>query len=158
MPGAKTARTCSLSPRPESIGDPISNSGLEFSANFLHLFRQSALSKSHFVTSSGFGPPRQRLSASECSEILSTCPPTPPQCQLSFHCCCYCCYCCPWLEALLDAPCTSLALPVVRGIICHFGLLVQTPFFKWWWFNWRWRWRRRQRRTAATATPFPVVT
>ena len=33
---------------PESIGDPISNNFFEFSTNYLHLFRQSALLKSHF--------------------------------------------------------------------------------------------------------------
>ena len=44
-------------------------------------------------------------------------PLSPFQCRLSLHCCCNCycyCYCFPRLEALLDAPCASLTLPVVR--------------------------------------------
>ena len=119
----RTARARSLSPRPESIGDPISNSGFELSTNFLRLFRQSALLKSHSVRSSVTGPPRQRPLVSEFSENLCTYPPTAFQCQLSFHdhCyCCYCCYCRPRLEAFLDAPCASLALPVVRRLHLSF--------------------------------------
>ena len=52
----KTARARSLLSRPESIGDPFNNNGFEFSTSFLHLFRQSALLKSHFVKSSDVGP------------------------------------------------------------------------------------------------------
>ena len=47
----RTPRARSLFSRPESIGDPINNNSFEFSTKFLHLFRQSALSKSHFVKS-----------------------------------------------------------------------------------------------------------
>ena len=54
----------------KSIGDPISKVGFEFFTNFLHLFRQSALLKSHSVRSSVTGPPRQRLSASEFSQRI----------------------------------------------------------------------------------------
>ena len=43
---------------------PISRSGSEFSTNFLHLVRQSALLKSHVVKSGVTGPPRRRICAS----------------------------------------------------------------------------------------------
>ena len=65
--------------------------------------------KSHFVRSSV----SVHLDGDFCLGIFRenewyTHPPIPFQCRLSFHCCCYCC-CCPWLEALQDAPCDSLA-------------------------------------------------
>ena len=121
----RTARVCSSSSPSEAIGDPISNNGFEFSINFLHLFRQLALLKSHFAKSSVTSPP-SRPSATATGfpvapfrsdtfefpqTIVHTCPPSPFQRRLSFHCCC--CYCCPQLEALLDVPCASSSLPVV---------------------------------------------
>ena len=51
----------------------------------------------------------------------STHRPSPLQCRLSFHCCCYCC---PQLEALLDAPCASLILPAVRRLHLSFRFRV----------------------------------
>ena len=131
----RTARARSLSSRPASIGDPISNNGFEFSTNVLHLFRQSALLKSHLVKSRVAGPPSHRPF---CLGIF-----TENRTHIYF----------PQLEALLDAPCASLTpcyatVASVISVSCS-----KLPFCKW-----RWCWRRRQRRTAATATPFPVVT
>ena len=166
----RTARVCSSSSPSESIGDPISNSGSEFSINFLHLVRESALLKSHLVKSSvmlsvhlhallhplqvSLQPHLVQLPRNLHRESY-THPPSPFQCRLSFHCCC--CYYCPQLEALLDAPCASLTLLLFDGCICHVGLLFQAPFCKWRSFKWRWRrrWRRWQRRTAATAPALP---
>ena len=70
MPSTEPPRARSLSPPPESIGDPKSNSGFEFSFFFLHLVRQSSLLKSHFVKSRVIGPPSHRLSASELSRRI----------------------------------------------------------------------------------------
>ena len=174
----RTARVCSSSSPSESIGDPISNNNFEFSINFLHLVRQSALLKSHFVKSSVVGPPsplqvspkpsrnfhlHALLQPQQVSPLTSrnfhresyTHPPIPFQCRLSFHCCC--CYCCLQLEALLMLPSTLCLSLLFHGRIGHFGLLFQTPFCKWQWFKWRWRWRRRQCRAAAAAASVLVV-
>ena len=148
----RTARVCISSSPSEPISDPISNNVFELSINFLHLVRQSALLKSHFVKSSVTGPP-SRSSATATSFPLPsrnvhresyTHPPIPFQCRLSFHCCCCYCSCCPQLEALLDAPLRLFDSPCLfHGRIGHFGLLFQTPFCKWRWNKWRWRWRKR---------------
>ena len=69
MPGAEPSHVCSLSPPPESIGDPISNSGFEISINYVHLLRQSALLKSHCVKSSVTGPPSRPYAT--CSDVTN---------------------------------------------------------------------------------------
>ena len=71
----RTAQVCSSSSPSESIGHPIINNGFEFSINFLHLVRQSALLKSHFVKSSVAGPPsRSSATATGFSVALSEFP------------------------------------------------------------------------------------
>ena len=123
----KTARTRSLSLRPESIGDPTNNNGFEFSTNFLHLFRQSALLKSHFRQ---IKSPRTTFTSTFVLRELCTHPLDPFQYQLSlslslsFHCCC-CCF--PRLDALLDAPCASLPHPVVQRLRRSLRSLVPNP-------------------------------
>ena len=49
---------------------PISRSGSEFSTNFLHLVRQSALLNSHVVKSGVTGPPRRQRCASGFSRRI----------------------------------------------------------------------------------------
>ena len=132
----KTALSHSLSLRtvlcfPEfdkSINDPISNSGFEYSTNFLHLFRQSALSRS--PTSSS-----QSSSVRQDGYLLlrrgwHTHPPLPFLCQLCFHCFCYCCFCCPWLEVLRGALCAFLVLAVVEQLHQSFRSRVPNPVFQ----------------------------
>ena len=118
MPSAEHPCARSLFSRPESIGDPINNNGFEFSTNFLHLFRQSALLKSHFVRSRVIGHLHINLLPQNYHGESYTNPPSPFQGRLSFHCCC--CYRCPQLDVLLDAPFASLTLPVVRQLHLSF--------------------------------------
>ena len=92
----RIVRVCSSSSSSESISDPINNNGFEFSVNVLHLVRQSAFLKSHFVKSSVTGPPSRSSFFFSCNRcripvILSEFPHNPPmsfQCRLNFHCCC----------------------------------------------------------------------
>ena len=147
-----------LSPPPASIGDPISNGGFEFSISFMHLVRQSAVLKSHFVKSKVIGPPSRRSSDWELSRRIV-------QNIHQAHCS---------VGRAFTAAAATTAFRGLRyfwmlpsplglsllfdGFIGHFGLLFPTPFCKRRWFRWRWRWRRRrrQRRTAATATATPL--
>ena len=141
----RTARVCSSSTPSEWIGDPISNNGFEFSINFLHLVRQSALFNSTSSSQALSVHLHTLLQPLQVSPLPSrnfhresyTHPPIPFQCQLS------CWYCCSQLEALLDAPCASSILPVVPRSHRSLRSPVPTPFCKWRWFKWRWRWRRR---------------
>ena len=87
--------------------------GFEFSTNFLYLFRQPALLKSHFVKSRVIGPPSHRPSASELSRRIVHTSTKPISVSVD---CCRNCFCCPQLEALLDFPCASSILPAVRRL------------------------------------------
>ena len=107
--------------RPESIGDPINNKGFEFSTNFLHLFRQSALLKSNFVKSRVLRPASHRLSFSRIVHTSTRPISVSVELELELHCCCYCF---PRHEAPLDAPCASLTQRVVRHSRQSFRSLV----------------------------------
>ena len=116
----------------------VSNSRpIQFTTNFLHLFRHSALLECHTVRSSVAGPPRQRLSAPEFSErkVHTSTNPISLSVEVSLLLLLlllllYCCYCCQRLEALRDAPCASLALPVVRWLRLSFRSRVPKPVFQ----------------------------
>ena len=134
----RNPRARSLSPPPRSIGDPINIKDFEFSTNFLHLFRQSALLKSHFVksrvikphshqpfanTASRFSVTLLGLMPRNCQKELCTLPPSPFWCRLSIHCCCSS-YCCPQLVApldvflrLFDSSCCSTYVSVIPGLV-----------------------------------------
>ena len=96
-------QVCSSSSPSESIGHPINNNSFEMSITFLHLVRQSAWLKSHFIMSSVTGPP-SRPSANAATG--SPHPPSSFQCRLSFHCCC-CCYCFP-RASVISVSCSKL--------------------------------------------------
>ena len=90
---------------------PIGRRGSEFSTNFLRLVRQSALLKSHVVKSGVTSPRRRRCASGFSGRIVhASTNPISGSVALSLLLCC--CHCCPLIEALLDAPCISFALPV----------------------------------------------
>ena len=67
----RNAHACSLSlHQSRLVIHPIGRSGSEFSTNFMHLVRPSALLKSHVVKSGVTGPPRRRRCASGFSERI----------------------------------------------------------------------------------------
>ena len=93
--------------------------------SYLHLVRQSSLLKSHVVKSSVTGPPRRQPFVSRFSERIVRTSSNP---RLSCACCC--CYRYPLLQVLLDVPCASFALPVVRLVHLSSRSPVPNPAFQ----------------------------